>query len=339
MEEKIITDKTSWDTFLINCGYPSSFFQSWNWGEFQNKLGYEVVRLGFFDGNEQFGAASGIVIRAKRGKYLYVRNGPVLSWENKDRVNFVINSLKKLAKDLGLWHVRISPHIESGTNESNVLNSFNFPISKMSDVDALDTWVLDLEQTDEEILNNMRKTTRYEIRKAEKQGVKIITSVDPEDIDKFYPIYEDTVKRQQWTGYSKDYIKKQFETFVKDNQAKLFLAEYEGKFIAASIFIYYGNSSNYHYSGSLTEFRKIPAPALIQWKNIQEAKQRGLKRYNFWGISPENKPNHPWQGLSFFKTGFGGFAERWLPTRDIPVSPLYYVTYIFESIDKKRKGY
>lgn len=339
MYSELITDKNTWDKFVTS-SYPTSFFQSWNWGEFQESLGYKVLRIGFFDEDKALvGAALGIVIKAKRGKYLYIRNGPVFGWKTKGDSEFIINELKKYAKKEGLWHIRISPHVNKDSEEAKIIKSFNYPISPMYDVDALDTWILNLEQTPEEILTNMRKTTRYEINKAKKLNVEIVKTSGPELIDEFYEIYTDTVKRQKWTGYSKSYIQKQFQTFAKDNQALMYLAKYEGKYVAASIFIYYGDSSFYHYSGTLTEFRKIPAAYLIQWENILEAQKRGLKRYNFWGISPENKTNHPWHGLTFFKLGFGGFEERWLETRDIPVSPKYYLTYGFEIFDKWKKGY
>ncbi len=336
METKIITDKNTWDNFFTG-SYETSFFQSWNWGEFQEKMNKKVLRFGFFKEEQLVATAQGVVITAKRGKYLYVRNGPVSAWTDQNLTKDILESLKLEAKKLGLWFVRISPLIEKQDTKGEFLNKY--PISPMFDVDALDTWILDITQSEDEILTNMRKNTRYDIRRAEKEGVEIIKTIDSKYIDTFYEIYLDTIERQQWTGYTKEFIKKQFETFVKDDEALLYLAKYQGKYVASSIFLYYGDSSYYHYSGSLTEFKKIPATSLIHWENIKEAKSRGLKKYNFWGIAPENKPNHPWQGLSFFKMGFGGYEKRWMETRDIPVSPLYYLTNLYERWDKLRKGY
>jgi lipid II:glycine glycyltransferase (peptidoglycan interpeptide bridge formation enzyme) len=335
-----IKDKDLWEQYIASCSYDTSFFQSWNWGEFQQTMNNGVLRLGFFDKNDNlFGVAQAIVIRAKRGNYLYFRNGPVSDWNNNIQVEFIINSLKHYAQKLDMWFIRISPLISKNTQAQQIYSKYSFPTSPMSDVDALDTWILDITQSEDEILKNMRKTTRYEINKAKKIGVEIIATDDIQMIDEFYPIYEDTIVRQQWTGYSKKYIRNQFEIFAKDNQAKIYLAKYNNVFIAGSIFVYHGDSSYYHYSGSLTEYRKIPAPALIQWHNILEAKNRGLKKYNFWGIAPEGNPNHPWQGLTFFKQGFGGEAKRWIETKDIPIKRMYWLTWIFEQLQKKYKGY
>lgn len=333
-----IRDKNQWDT-LITSEFDSSFFQSWNWGEFQKKMGKEVIRIGFFDGDKNFAAAQGIVINAKRGKYLYVRNGPVAGWKSQIQNDFIISSLKEIAKQKGLWFIRISPLVETDSEKSILLKKMNFPVSPMYDVDALDTWILDITQTEEEMLEQMRKSTRYEIRKARKEGVEIVIDKEGKYIDEFYEIYLDTVKRQKWIGYTKEFIKTQFDEFKKDSSIRLYLAKYQGKFISASIFVYYGDSTYYHYSGSLTEFKKIPGTSLIHWENIKYSKSIGKKKYNFWGITPENKPNHPWHGLSFYKKGFGGYEKRWLKTQDIPISPLYWITNIFEKFDKWKKGY
>jgi lipid II:glycine glycyltransferase (peptidoglycan interpeptide bridge formation enzyme) len=339
MRLEVIDDKKIWKDFIKKHNYPTSFFQSWNWGIFQEKIGKQVLRLSFKKNEEIIGIALGIIIKAKRGRYLYIRNGPITSWNDEQLNEEIIDLLKKKARELNLWFIRISPLISKESTGAEFLRKKDYPISKMYDVDALDTWLIDLEQEEEEIMNKMRKSTRYEIRKAKREGVEVISTKDISMIDEFYKIYKDTIKRQEWNGYTKEYIKTQFETFKKDEQAKLFLAKYQGTFIAGSIFIYFNESTYYHYSGMLTEYRKIPATSLIHWKNIKESKKRGIKTYNFWGITPEGVEDHPWEGLTFYKKGFGGYAKRWLETRDIPISPLYQLTRIIETYDKWKKGY
>ena len=339
MNIEIVEDKQSWDDFFTNSSIETSFFQSFNWGRFQEKIGNQILRIRFTDKERIVGQALGVIINAKRGKYLYVRNGPAMFWDNYEQASEILSLLKNLAREKGLWFIRISPLLELDSPKARILESFDFSVSHMHDVDALDTWILSLEQTEEEILQGMRKSTRYEIRKAERNGVEIIKTRDSAYIDAFYEIYKNTIERQNWTGYSKIFLKKQFEIFSEDGSALLYLSKYKEKFISGSIFIYYGDSSYYHYSGSLTEFKKIPSTSLIHWENIKEAKSRGLKKYNFWGISPDDKPNHPWYGLTFFKKGFGGYEKRWMKTRDIEISPLYKLTRIIERIDKWKKGY
>lgn len=337
MQIRYIDDKKVWEQFISSHDFESTFFQSWNWGQFQLKEGNTALYLGFYEQEQLVAIALAIVIKAKRGSYLYIRNGPVFNYNNLQLFEQILRQIKQVARQQKLWFIRLSPLVNKDAKLVTILKKY--PISPMADVDALDTWVLDVTQSEQQIMDNMRKTTRYEIRKAEKENIKIISSDNPKDIDLFYPIYLDTIRRQKWTGYSKQYIRDQFATFAADQQAKLFIAEQNGVNIAGSIFIYHNQTCYYHYSGSLTAYRKSPGPSLIHWNNILHCKKLGIKKYNFWGIAPENKPHHPWQGLSFFKMGFGGSAKRYFATRDIPINWKYYLTNLFENIQKHRKGY
>src|SRR5690606_27525668 len=146
----------------------------------------------------------GVVINAKRGKYLYVRNGPIINWKDKKLIEAVINHLKDYCKKQNLWFLRISPLIDLESSEEKVLSSFGFPKSVMNDVEALDTWVMDIAGTEEEVFNRISKKTKYEIRKAEKSGLEVLITQDSKYIDDFHEILRDTIERQKWTAYSKE---------------------------------------------------------------------------------------------------------------------------------------
>lgn len=344
-EFREINNKEVWEEFIknqsgkITC--PTSFIQSWNWGEFLKKQNQKIFRFGIYEDSSLIGLALGTKVPAKRGPYLHFRHGPVINWENKELVDFTINELKDLGKRESVWFVRISPLVEYASLP-DALEENSSP-SQMHDVDAEETWVLDLDKNEEELLTQMRKNTRYSIRKAEKMGIEIVKTTDVEMLKEFWPIYEDTVKRQKWTAYDFETIKNEFEIFTKDKQDLLILARHQGRFIAAAIFNYYNGQSVYRHSGSLTEYRNVPASYLVQWEAIKESINRGMDKHNFWGV-PLNNTNeldtdHPWSGLGLFKVGFGGHAERWIHARDIPVSSLFHLTHVYEKLEKFRRGY
>jgi peptidoglycan pentaglycine glycine transferase (the first glycine) len=357
MDIKRIDNKQIWEDFVAQQKFTSPF-QSWNWGEFEKSLGNKFERFGIYDDEKLVGLIPVKHVQAKRGKYLHVRHGPIL--QKTDNKPFDSAQDKQIwkgfnrfvtvkAKEEGYWFVRMSPLIKTDSTDAKEFKQMvtGLKESPMHDVDAEITWVLDLSQSEEEILKNMRKNTRYYVRRAEKDGVEVIRSSDLKYLEDFWRIYQDTVQRQQWTAYSKEYVQKEFETFAKDDQIEMYLAKYKGEFIAAALILYYGNQAVYHHSGSLTKFAKIPASYAIQWEAIQEAKRRGLKWYNFWGISPVEEidgklmpvEGHPWAGLSLFKLGFGGSVREFVHAKDLPVSPLYYLTKVFETIERKRRGY
>jgi lipid II:glycine glycyltransferase (peptidoglycan interpeptide bridge formation enzyme) len=172
-------------------------------------------------------------------------------------------------------------------------------------------------------------------------GIEIIKTNSSEYLDVFWEIMMDTVKRQKWTFYSYEYIKNELEIFGRDDQNLMFLAKYQGKFISAAMFNFYNDQSVYHHSGSLSKYRNIPASYLIQWEAIKEAKRRGLKRHNFWGLpltkTGELDMHDPWTGVGLFKVGFGGRAQSYIHARDIPVSPKYRLTYLYEKLENLKR--
>lgn len=335
-----ITSKSEWEAALDDYDSTISFFQSWNWGEFEASQGRTVYRYKFV-ADKEIATAQMFLIKAKRGKYLHVRNGPVFKKAvDGEEIKQVVEALKELGKQFNCDFVRISPLLENKPENAASFFSLGLKPSQMHDVDAEVTWLLNLEIDSEEILKNMRDSHRYLTRKSLKNpDLEIIQTQDAELLKEFWPIYEETFKRQQWNAYNLNYIKREFATFAQDNQVNLFLAKYQGKYIAASLFIYYRGQTYYHHSGSLSEFRNIPAMYRIHWESILEAQKRGMKIYNFFGIARTDDKEHPWAGLTMFKKGFGGYQQEWLHAMDIPIKMSYWLTHYFELVERKKRGY
>lgn len=346
MKVKEITKKKVWENFVKKQRYNSPF-QSWNWARFERGLEGKFDTFGMFEGGELVGLIPIKHVLAKRGRYLHLRHGPIFVFENREIWGEFFKFIIRKAKQEKYWFVRMSPLIPQDIELKFADIFSHLKESPMHDVDAEITWVLDLAQTEEEILRGMRKNTRYYIKRAQRDGVEVIKTKESQMFPEFWKIYQDTVKRQKWSAYSEEYIRKEFETFRNDGQIELYLAKYKGEFIAGSMIVYYCDQAIYHHSGTLTKFLKIPASYLIQWEAIKEAKRRGFKWYNFWGISPlvmeggeyKAQAEHPWAGLTFFKLGFGGKVRQFIHAKDLPVSKLYYLTRFFEGIEKWRRGY
>ncbi len=349
---KDVTDKNSWDKFVQN--YPKanlsvprvSFVQSLEWLDFQKNLGRKTFALGIYNKEELVGICATVLIKAKRGTYIYVRNGPAISWTNQDEVTTLFNKLKKIAKENKAWFIRISPLIEKKSLEEQALKSLKGVPCPMHDVEALDTWITDISAPEDNLLKQNKKGTRYIIKKAYKnKNLSVAISNRLSDIDEFYDILKDTVKRQNWNAYTKEYIKKEFESFSKTNSCSVILIRYKEPNlnkvvnIAGGVFIHYANQTFYHYGATLGKYNNLGGAYLMIWEAIKLAKSKNHSFFNFWGISPENKPKHPWAGLTNFKKKFYGFEQRWTHTLDIPISKWYWITNILDRLDKYRKGY
>lgn len=333
-----ILDQKKWELFEAEYA-PHTFLQSWEWGQSQELLGNKIFRLGIFNDNQLVGIAFIYKIIARRGTFLFCPHGPLVNWLDANAIlPVLIDYLRSLASKEKVDFIRFSPlalNLPENKDAFVRLGLRDAPTHMMHPELA---WLLDLSAPEDQIFNAMEKRTRYSIRKAEKDGVTI-TSVDITGIDKFYALYQETALRQQFVPFSKEYVKKEFAIFAQTNKIKLYFANYLSENIATAMIIFGGSSAFYHHGASTRKYQNVTASELLQWTAIKEAKQRGLKYYNFWGIAPENSSNHPWKGLTKFKKGFGGFSEEYLHAQDLPLTWKYWVNYVVEMSRKKRRGY
>lgn len=102
-------------------------------------------------------------------------------------------------------------------------------------------------------------------------------------------------------------LSSQFETFdVRISEALDFLKEYGAKeiILAGSLFLYTPQEAVYLFSGSYPEFNRFYAPALLQEHAMLTAIARGIKTYNFLGITGEFDGS---DGVLRFKQNFNGY--------------------------------
>lgn len=332
-----ITDKKVWEIFIQNSPLIfSPFFQSWDWGELQTTLGNTIFRFGLFHDKTLIGVCQAVAIKAKRGRYLHLRHGPILP-DFEDAFDDMLEVIKEQARALKLDFIRMSPLLDTTTFERQFLKDRGFRNAAVHNMDAENTWVLDLDKSEEELLAGMRKTTRYLVKKAQGIAIEINVSTSEEDFDEFLTLYKVTSQRHSFVPHRG--LREELVIFAKNNNVKLFLARYEGKLIAGAMVIFYGNQAVYHHAASDTTYRDIPAAYLLQWEAIKEAKRQKKALYNFWGIVPPEKTKHPWQGLTLFKTGFGGRRVNFIHAQDLPLTPGYWKTYLIETAWRIKKGY
>lgn len=332
LEIKIIDNKVEYEQGLGRV--EQSFLQSWEYGELQKKLGYAPLHLGLYDNGELKQSLLFILFRARRGAYLFCPYGV----HTVESMEVLIPFLKQYASSNKVDFLRFSPLLDKDEANKNLFAKYGFRDAPVHMMHPELLWLLDIAGTEEEILAQMRKNTRYYVRRAEKDGVTIKSGATQELLDTFYAIHEETSKRQGFVPYSKAFLDAQLAVFGPGDMIKIFVGMFEGKAIAAAVIMYYGGEGAYHHGASLSEYNKIPASYLIQWEAILEAKRREMKNYNLWGVV-EDAPKHPWAGLSFFKQGFGGYGRPILHCQDLPLSKKYWFNWLVETVRRIKRGY
>ena len=179
------------------------------------------------------------------------------------------------------------------------------------------TRIIDLTQTEEQILAQMKPKGRYNIGVAEKNGV---TVGDVEDIDAFYELLKATGGRDGFGILPKSH----YAAFLKSLEGSfLLLAHNESKKpIAGLLGVIWNDMAVYYYGASNYAERALMAPYALQWAAILDCKSKGCKTYDLLGIAPPDSPvTHPWGGVSVFKEKFGGTVITYPSEQMITLSP------------------
>lgn len=339
---KEIKDKNIWDTFVI-AQKEHTFLHAWAWGSLNKVMGDKVFRLGLYEHEKLIAVALIIKVHAKRGNFLFMPHGPIFT-ESENRYEILknfIEKFKQIAKSEKVNFIRVSPLLLDTEKNKEYFKKLDFRPAPIY-MHAETTWALDIGPpehpvSDYDLMMGMRKNTRNLIRRAEKEGVKIISGTSTEFIHEFLTLYKKTAQKHGFVAFSDKFIQEEIKKFNGD--AKIYLAQWHNKIISAAIIVFYGNSAFYHHGANSNEYNKIPAAYLLQWQIIKDAKNEGKTYYNFWGISKdEANKKHPWYGLSFFKKGFGGYRTDYMHAQDLPLNYGYWINYIIEKIRIWKRG-
>lgn len=178
------------------------------------------------------------------------------------------------------------------------------------------TIILDLQKSEEVLLEEMHKKTRYNIRLADRRGVEVKRS---NKIEKFIALLKDTSDRDKFSPHPDNYYKKLF----KLKNTKLFYASREKEdWHAAALVIFENNRATYLHGASNYKYRKHMGPHRLHWEIMKYAKGKNYKEYDLWGVD-KNK----WPGITRFKNGFGGEKIEYIGSYDMPLQRLWYAGY------------
>ncbi len=330
-----ISNENLWESFFLEIK-EKTFLNSWAWTLFREDMGDEVYRRGVWVDGELIAVFFASKVKARKGDFLLLSHSPSIKETIPGLIKKISDEIKRIGKKEKVCFVRVAPVWKKNSNEDKELKKEGF-LDSSSFVFPEKSRELCLRQNEQEILSQMRKGTRYMIKKGIKdEDLNVFLSRQKNDIKTFYDVYEKTAFRHNFVPFSLEYIEKEFDFFSKRNEIILVLVKNENKCLAGAVIVFWQGTAFYHHGASIIDKKNSSASYLVQWEAIKEARKRKCEKYNFWVVSPSNDSNHRWSGLTFFKKGFGGYEINYAPTKDFPFSKKYWLTYIFEKI-KDRK--
>ena len=287
-----------WENIVNNCEY-ATFFHTPMWAKILEKTypHFKIATKVFiFDNGTQ------VVLPLMKSKVMkgilhyyysmpFTLYGGIVADKkiSQDKINEIFGSLLK--------HRLISINITS-----NPLYDYNLP--RQYNVRDYFTQILKLEQGFDYIWKNFSKGHKSSAKKAEKEGVSIQLASQLEDYKNYYSMYLGSVRR--WgnnvtSSYQFEFFRNIFE--IGNDKVRLWLAHFDGKFIAGALFFYHNKHVAYWSNASLEDYFKYYPNNLLHVEIIKHACENGYKYYDFL-------PSGGHEGVVKFKKSFGSEKQR-----------------------------
>lgn len=319
-----LNQKETLNNFIVQAGR-SNFLQSWEWGEFQQACGNPIKRVGIQEGNELRAVA--LLIRKPLWggwSYGYCPRGPLWPEEQGSANPLFLAKILELAR-----------------KEKAIFFRFDYPGPSLPtflrtqtqkaplDVQPRCTLILDLRQSEADLLAGMKAKTRYNIRLSLRKGITLSQGFAAQDFQEFWRLARLTATRDGFQCHPKKYYQRMVQILGQSGFLRMFLAHYRGEVITANLVIFFGHRATYLHGASSDQYRNVMAPYFLQWQQILAAKERGCLAYDFWGIASSRDPvlEKKWAGITRFKNGFGGQEESCAGTYDCVIHPTLYRLY------------
>ncbi|OGO04700.1 MAG: hypothetical protein A2Y73_01270 [Chloroflexi bacterium RBG_13_56_8] len=297
--------------------------QTWAWGELKGAFGWHPIRLAVEqDGVLMVGAQ---VLYRKMGPFTlgYIPKGPVLAHEEPEAVEMLWQALHAQARRMHAICLKVEPEWRDEEMERHKwLESHGLRLSPES-IQPRRTILVDLRDSEDEILARMKSKWRYNVRLSERRGVEVRVG-GLEDMPTFYDLMCITGKRDQFGVHTLAYYRRALALFSPTDRVRLFIAYYQDQPVAGLMAYAFNRQSWYMYGASSDVYRELMPNHQLQWRAMQWAKEKGCVQYDLWGIPDGDLATESLEGVHRFKAGFGGEVVRYVGSYDYVYSPPLY---------------
>lgn len=174
-------------------------------------------------------------------------------------------------------------------------------------------FLIELKNSEEEMLNSFSKDVRYDIRKAQKNNLKVKMGKDKKELNDFYKIYLNTRKKRGIPAWPYGL----FEEALMTCDTAVAVIYLQDKPIAAAFLFFEKEMIEYAFAGTDYKYNKISPYYLLLWKIIGYGIKNKYKLLDLGGSTKEMNDGNMY-----------AFKEKWATIKkEIP--------YYFYSEEKK----
>jgi len=189
-------------------------------------------------------------------------------------------------------------------------------------IQPLRTILLDLTLDEDTLLAQMKEKWRYNIRLAGRKGVRVRVAQTSEEVRAWYTLLQTTAIRDDFGIHTLDYYLRAWRIFDPRNQARLFLAEYQGHLLGGHLRRINGEAG--HISLWRIKQRKPSTDAQLSPAvgSHSRAKREGATSYDFWAFPQQMTKANLWPESIALKVDGVGKVVRFLGNYEHIYHPL-----------------
>jgi len=163
---------------------------------------------------------------------------------------------------------------------------------------------VELDRDDAEIFSTFRNSTKRNIKRAQKENVKVDLSYTLKSVKEFYRLNCTTRKHHGLPPQPLSFFRKIFDHVISRKKGFVALASCHTRVVAAAVYFHLGSQAVYKYGASDRNYQHLRPNNLVMWQSIKWCCRNGFKRFSFGRTEPEN------HGLLQFKRGWGTKEDK-----------------------------
>jgi hypothetical protein len=275
-----------------------------------------------------------IIVMDSKGKILAQLAGVIHNkWYWRD-ANFISKTIGSKLNLNRLFHCFYGPIIHDEDNQEQILNEILVTIDKIAkenkitmmrgitaplnsnfsksvfetngyDLKTWSTFIINLQDNEDDLLNSLNKKTRYDIRKSEKNNLEFVMVKDRKGYSEYQNIKFHYRKMNRLRTVSNDlFYDKHWELLFKHNYEQLLLARFNGECIGGIFALIFNNNVIQHGVAN-SERKDLLGGSFLTWNTINWAKKRNYLTYDMAGVNPYPESEKE-KRIDFYKSKWGG---------------------------------
>ena len=161
------------------------------------------------------------------------------------------------------------------------------------------THTLALANDEKKIFSSFKSNVKRNIKKAQKENLKVELSHTLESVNEFYRLNCITRKHHGLPPQPHSFFRKIYDHIIAPQNGFVALAAYRAKHVAGAVYFHHAGKAIYKYGASDRKYQELRPNNLVMWQAIKWYCRNGYKTFNFGRTEPENL------GLRRFKRGWG----------------------------------